>query len=142
MLDSTHTVWSAAEDEKLRTLISQDEYSYAQIGDIIGRKRSAVCGRVFRLGLSQPKVKTIRSRSFRSPRREYDALTKLYEQIAHMPISAPAPLGLTLLDIKLNQCHWIGETNLYCGLPVRTGSSFCGFHHRIVYRPATKRRAA
>ena len=56
--------------------------------------------------------------------------------------SADEPLGLPLADISLRQCRFAvnnaakGEQHLFCGHPVRNGSSFCEHHHgRVFVRP-------
>lgn len=52
------------------------------------------------------------------------------------------PLGLPLADLNLRQCRFAvnnaakGEQHLFCGHPVRSGSSFCEHHHgRVFVRP-------
>lgn len=58
------------------------------------------------------------------------------------------PLGLPLADISLRQCRFAvnnaakGEQHLFCGHPVKTGSSFCDHHHRRVFVRPTKAGAA
>jgi len=53
------------------------------------------------------------------------------------------PLGLPLSDLNLRQCRFAvnnaakGEQHLFCGHPVKIGSSFCEHHHRRVFvRPS------
>ncbi|MCM0751002.1 hypothetical protein DEA98_14660 [Brucella pseudogrignonensis] len=62
--------------------------------------------------------------------------------------TAVEPLGLPLADISLRQCRFAvntaakGEQHLFCGHPVKTGSSFCDHHHRRVFVRASKAGAA
>ncbi|NKC04263.1 GcrA family cell cycle regulator [Brucella haematophila] len=63
-----------------------------------------------------------------------------------LPAFDPAiePLGLPLADISLRQCRFAvnnaakGEQHLFCGHPVKTGSSFCEHHHRRVFVRTSK----
>lgn len=54
------------------------------------------------------------------------------------------PLGLPLADLNLRQCRFAvnnaakGEQHLFCGHPVKIGSSFCEHHHRRVFVRLTK----
>ena len=54
------------------------------------------------------------------------------------------PLGLPLADLSLRQCRFAvnkaakGEQHLFCGHPVKIGSSFCEHHHRRVFVRPTK----
>ncbi|OYR28457.1 GcrA family cell cycle regulator [Brucella pseudogrignonensis] len=54
------------------------------------------------------------------------------------------PLGLPLADLNLRQCRFAvnnaakGEQHLFCGHPVKIGSSFCEHHHRRVFVRPTK----
>lgn len=54
------------------------------------------------------------------------------------------PLGLPLVDLNLRQCRFAvnnaakGELHLFCGHPVKIGSSFCEHHHRRVFVRPTK----
>lgn len=58
------------------------------------------------------------------------------------------PLGLPLADLNLRQCRFAvnnaakGEQHLFCGHPVKIGSSFCDHHHRRVFVRPTKAGAA
>lgn len=53
-------------------------------------------------------------------------------------------LGLPLSDLNLRQCRFAvnnaakGEQHLFCGHPVKIGSSFCEHHHRRVFVRPTK----
>lgn len=60
-------------------------------------------------------------------------------------IEAPIDsLGLPLSDLNLRQCRFAvnnaakGEQHLFCGHPVKIGSSFCEHHHRRVFVRPTK----
>ncbi|MDL2332863.1 GcrA family cell cycle regulator [Brucella inopinata] len=54
------------------------------------------------------------------------------------------PFGLPLADMNLRQCRFAvnnaakGEQHLFCGHPVKIGSSFCEHHHRRVFVRPTK----
>lgn len=58
------------------------------------------------------------------------------------------PLGLPLADLNIRQCRFAvnnaakGEQHLFCGHPVKIGSSFCEHHHRRVFVRPTKAGAA
>lgn len=48
-------------------------------------------------------------------------------------------------DAQPGQCRYAlwpvsEKTGLICGSPVKTGSSYCGEHHGLVYEPVTAER--
>jgi hypothetical protein len=69
------------------------------------------------------------------------------EQIVTAPKS-PDHLGLTFAQLKngIFECRYIHGDNqetpfTYCGQPVQSGSSYCGFHHRLCFhKPDPKAR--
>ena len=41
---------------------------------------------------------------------------------------------VSLLDRKVHQCRFIpGEDHMYCGHDRQRGSSYCPYHHRVVW---------
>lgn len=122
----------------------------AEIG---GVTRNAVIGKISRLGLSGRETSTDRRPRGRGSR-PHQPSQRIASFIAHPFVvieeapKAPDHLGLTLVELKADrsQCRFIHGDNAdtpytYCAQPVRADSSYCPFHHRIVYvRPEQRPR--
>ena len=115
------------------------------IAAAMGITRNAVIGRVHRLKLLKRIVKT-RSRPPGRPRnrqpRLYAANRPRQPRVAampDMPIAGPVSLAVTIMDLQPRQCRFItsdAPTALFCAHATYDGSSWCCFHHRIVFAPA------
>lgn len=131
-----------------------------QIGMQLGRSRNAVCGKLHRMGLSEvlkglpprpprerkPRVKrsTVThqytlSKLMRGGNNRIASVTKLLVvETSEFKLRCVevAPLNLTLADLPANGCHYIaGDDLLYCGHPVKDGSSYCVPHHFLCWAP-------
>lgn len=133
--------------------------SCSQIGNQLGFTRNAIVGKIQRLNLPTPegkkatvrKEKTIRPRIKRSSATHKYTMTRLVRGGNYRPDSAHQftviqtaefklrcveiePLNFTLADLPANGCHYIpGDDLLYCGHPIKDGSSYCVPHHFLVW---------
>lgn len=114
--------------------------------DGIHVSRNSIMGIVFRAGLSLPseeitrrivRVANSRERSVASPRP-----SKPRPQLQVIPAEV-VPLGLRLLDLESHHCRYaFGDSGFtFCGNDVREKSSYCPFHHALVWVPPMKRFA-
>lgn len=144
----TASAWTPDRVERLKALWlegrSADEIARALNG---GLSRSAVLGKVHRLGLSAgrparagpatPRVKRLRERRAGPP-----------AEVERPSVASSPPRGLReddlptgerdLLALRRDQCRWPygePETGLsFCGRPVARGA-FCRDHAEVAYRP-------
>ncbi len=65
----TAPTWTKAEDDVLRARYGDPNHSAANIGREIGRKRNAVIGRAYRIGLSTKKnaPKKVGGKTYKTP---------------------------------------------------------------------------
>ena len=131
--------------------------------------RNAVIGKLHRLGLTQEnkgdKPVTRGPRALRKPRAPRPARNPIFRIInagggamrvietLTGGLTAPVcvevePLNLTMAQLERHHCRWIAN-DLYCGHPVQNKpgfqeekSSYCKWHHVIVWRAPLPRRAA
>lgn len=148
------------------TKLWADGLSGAQIADELGCGRSAVIGKVHRLGLPS-RAKAPRPKMERDPmtakpkdRREEQALTaKRVRAAPTMAYTAPklavGPYELTippsqrctLEQLNKKKCKWpVGDVGhpdfFFCGGRASEGEPYCAYHCRIAYTPTASRRAA
>jgi hypothetical protein len=73
--------------------------------------------------------------------RREDATVKHWETVI---ADSPAPcldtaVGVPLIDLEIGQCLWptidqkAFPSYLFCGAPVESGSSYCGYHGREAF---------
>ena len=137
----TTTVWTDDRIKRLRTL-----WLEGRTADVIsqelgcGISRSAVLGKVYRLGLSAgrtaktprasvPKPRTIRRAAVQALPREVPSLSPDERQCGTR----------TILSVGRGDCRWpLGDPAQpgfsLCGCPVARGS-FCAVHAKVAYRP-------
>lgn len=139
------------EANDLLTQLWSDGLSAGLIGAKFGLTRSAILGRVFRMGLTKrrdsptptrPRVPKWRKRPTYSPRQAWLAPVDF---IGPMPSSDWCANPVDLVDIKTNQCRWVvGEPKdfKFCGDSTMDGCSYCERHRRVVYKPVSFRQAA
>lgn len=130
----------------LLTKLWKDGVSAKHIASEIGGgiTRSAVIGKVHRLGLSgtQPR----RARKPRRPRRSVSGPRRQRWLLHPLEVVDPvAPLDVGFFDLKFAHCRWEsgkgeGGLPLYCGHE-QIGRSFCRFHHSIAYVRVSLRKA-
>jgi GcrA cell cycle regulator len=156
----TQHKWTDALEATLREIFSQGSHAWImrQINEQYGTAftRNAIIGKCQRIGLvtkeAKPKHKQTTSRAKVARKAitgfDYDDLPKadgpkltriIIENFAQY--AAPEFLGLTLAQLKddFSQCRFIKDdsgTPLYCGQPVKEGSSYCPHCHSVCWQPA------
>ena len=163
-------VWTEERVEQLKALWAEG-YSATRIAGLMrGVTRSAVLGKVHRLGLSDRKTKVslrgvangddaVVSQSQSKPRRR----PRLYfgvprpelklivnpEPPARMDAAiweaAPGEKPVPLLDVGEDMCRWpLGDPKTdgfgFCGCPKVPGYSFCAHHKQLAFRAEGRRR--
>ena len=137
----TSTVWTDDRIERLRTL-----WLEGRTADVIsqnlgsGISRSAVLGKVYRLGLSA-------GRTTKTPRVSVLKKRTAAKVAVPAPVREAQPLSLTerqcgtrtILSVRRGDCRWpLGDPAQpgfsLCGCPVVRGS-FCAVHAKVAYRP-------
>ena len=130
-------MWTEQDTLRLRQLWSQG-YSAAEIAREIGAaSRSAVLGRVHRLGLGQHDPARVRGVAERQ---------KSKDKAHRSPPSAQPTKPPTLYgDMTGDQCRWFCEPfdvpfmeRFVCGEDAKPGSSYCTAHHSRVWEKPTQ----
>ncbi len=150
-------------DERITLLrqMWQDGNSASVCAKSLNCTRNAVIGKVHRLDMpkristqfarARAKPKKYVSGQFRKSRAKqsvvpfYGATKPVTRKVA-MP--APLPPNcepVRLLALFNGACHYpvgeaTGERQMFCGMA--TGSTYCAYHARIIYRPVEQRRRA
>lgn len=142
--------WPDASIETLKRMYA-DGASASEIGAAVGRSRGAVCGKLFRLGLTN---KT-RSRPRKRSQPPYRASAGLGARLLRIKGESFEPRTDNIVDLPPDQsdcavpfmklgpqhCRWPLPDRMYCG-DLRHGEhSYCDRHCRIAYRPARERAA-
>lgn len=149
--------WTHARTEKLRELWAADQSAAQIAAELRGVSRSAVIGKVHRLGLPsrEPRKNPIISRKARrGDKNNGGGLAWKLKQFGRKALKRPADpkpakllpiteyqgapsLSLSLIDLELFQCRWItsGERDqsLFCGHPSRLPRGYCEAHHALAY---------
>lgn len=126
--------WSPERLSRLISLRNQG-LSFTEITVELGEglSRNAVARQIFKLRRYQPGVLTyfglvgrprthVRDAESRAPR----CPPKILE--TEVPIGAPEPSLVNLMDIGRDQCHWPMDGEKYCGLPVLPRRPYCEMH--------------
>lgn len=144
--------WTDERVDRLKVLWADGCSCSVIAAELGGVTRNGVIGKIHRLGLSKPKVGKVRQQRTPPGRRRF--VFPASPAVGVEPF-VPAPkspdhLGLTFGQLKdspnISQCRYIHGDNdetpyTYCGQPVRPGSSYCGFHHRLCFhKPDPTRR--
>lgn len=162
------TVWDATRTERLKTLWALG-WSAARIAADLGcfqncndGGRSAVIGKIHRLGLAPPQTKEShrgngRQKSYTA--KETAAVPSAPQSAAPKPpcrASEPVPdhpasekpdrMGIPFAALSDINCHWPmgdpGQADFkFCGRPALTGQPYCADHCRIAYAPVPERRS-
>jgi len=115
--------WTEARIAQLKAL-RRDGYSASEIAGVLGVTRSAIIGKIYRLGLRETPL----------PRRRNPAP---HARIAPPPPHIrpkPEPLQFTLLifDLEPGQCRWPSDEDVkpltFCGASQEAGSPYCPVH--------------
>jgi len=137
----TATVWTEDRIGRLKALWLEGRTAEQIASDLAhGVTRSAVLGKVYRMGLSAGRA--ARENTTRAPVRRTKAAGPSLRSAPEPAQGAPerVPEGLaTLLSVGRDQCRWpCGDpkaaTLSLCGRPVGRGA-FCGAHAALAYRP-------
>lgn len=121
--------------------------SGSAIGQLIGATRSAVIGKVHRLGLparaprrkdAEQTAKPKRPRLQKTRHRDAEARTpRTPETVERATLPEPASLDIALVDLERGQCKYPHGDGPYtfCGHQVFPGEVYCPAHCAIAYRP-------
>jgi len=133
-------IWTRAQLEQAREMWVAGKTA-TQIAAIVGKSRSAVVGKMKRLGVLEratPPVKTVK--------RVATNVKKLTQEPDPLPPPVFVSLKPVLLqNLKSHHCRAIlGDVGMdgfawYCGDPRAEGSSYCS-HHRGLYTQPLKER--
>jgi GcrA cell cycle regulator len=137
----TASAWTEDRIDRLKTLWLEGRSAAQIAGDLDhGITRSAVLGKVHRLGLSAGRPGRRPSAVPRpSSPRAHRAQPAAAAPVVAEPASAPERGQATLLSVRRCECRWpYGDPKArdfsLCGSPVARGA-FCGPHAAIAYQP-------
>mgnify|MGYP000535279354 FL=1 len=141
-----NAVWTGANREKLEKLWSAG-YSARLIAAEFETTRNAILGAVHRLKLPKRQVAVSAERAVyvRLKGRPRATRSLKFKPIVCEPIEVPIPdtaLRVSLIDRKDHQCCYPIEGMIYCGADKQAGSSYCPWHHRMVWVKPIKTRKA
>lgn len=134
--------WSEERSRVLEKLWREGR-SQSVIANILGVTTNAIAGRISRMDLRflADRPKPVRKpRAHRAPK-PWSERKKYYPNrrkiaVSNEPHIAPMPLQL----VPDKGCRYIGgNDHLYCGTPQADGSSYCAYHHHIVWTPPRAR---
>lgn len=137
------TDWTKDQDAILREKWGKTDAR--DIGYEVGRSKNAVIGRAHRIGLDPIKRVSKKPREQRHPRMRRLRMRTLpaFASVVPESLFAPVSMAVGILDLASNQCAYIeGDDHLCCGHPAETGTRWCAFHYRVVYRPIDQRQRA
>jgi GcrA cell cycle regulator len=138
----TASAWTEDRINRLKTLWREGKTADQVARDLgPGVSRSAVLGKVYRMGLSDGRVRGAPKTTLVEPKPAIVAPTRSRPaRPAEVTSPPPAEHGLaTLLSVRRCECRWpFGEPGAadfsLCGRPVARGA-FCGPHAAVAYRP-------
>jgi GcrA cell cycle regulator len=133
--------WSDAQVASLRQMRAQGA-SLSNIGQELGYTRSAVAGKVYRLGLSagapehrqQP---ILRLRQPRSRPEERLMIMKPHKELPPPPAEPTVSHGKPLLELGHDECRWPLDVRsmrpavAFCGKQALPGRPYCAAHTRL-----------
>ncbi len=152
--------WSGDRIAQLRELWTAG-HSASACGKQLGCTRNAVIGKVHRLNLAKristqaprakAKPKKYAGGQFRKSRAKakvipfYGKREPVIRKVAVPPPLPPNCEPVRLLALPNQACHYpvgeaTGERQMFCGMA--TGSTYCAYHARMMYRPVEQRRRA
>lgn len=132
--------WTDKKIERLKALIADGMRGNA-LAEALGMSRSAVCGKIFRLGLDIAVVPSVAGKAGVRRRGRPSPLRLEPPKIIELEIKPdePKPLG----DV-VGGCCWIRPAppkRLFCGHPTVDGT-WCEHHHARVYPSRAKQAGA
>jgi GcrA cell cycle regulator len=129
--DNHKLSWLDDRIERLKTLWKRG-WSASEIGNELGVSRNAVIGKLHRIEGYTPEPHKPAPRIARPPPAPKPPPPPKQRVVLNRPF-----LNLTLDELNRGVCHYPhGDRAPYrfCGAPVRSGSSFCAMHCRMVYQ--------
>lgn len=150
---SRNPKWTDAEVDELKRL-GAIGLSGGQIASEMGKTRSAILGKVYRLGLSMGKLSPVQTpEERRAARNEYQRqYSKEHKRVRppavkKLPPAVPVPvktgpLNIPLLKLKPRQCRQPYGDNppfVFCGQRTAAHMSYCAEHARLNYVPLKSR---
>ena len=115
--------WTEARIAQLKALC-RDGYSASEIAGVLGVTRSAIIGKIYRLGLRETPLRH---------RRNPPPHAKMAPPAPHIrPKPEPPQFTLLIFDLKPGQCRWPsdeeGKPFTFCGANQEAGSPYCPVH--------------
>jgi hypothetical protein len=133
--------WTVERIEILRDLRAKGE-PFQLIGEQLGTTRSAVAGKVSRLGLPPPKVHrapAVPKRKSRPRKARVVPDRKPRVVIIKPQVTEPPRAPIGFMELRERHCRAIVAYDafgfaMFCGHP-KTGKSWCARHHRLYTQP-------
>lgn len=143
--------WTREEDEKMIRL-NQDGLSAYDISlRMPDRSRSAILGRLFRLGIvSNKRTKKVSNLPIK-PTRNLSAQAMARRSKPRTgnppPFGEPTPLMVSLFDLEPRMCRWpygeVGQKDFgFCGHKKDTSVPYCPYHQRAAHAERPLRKIA
>jgi GcrA cell cycle regulator len=130
--------WSVEEDAALHQMWIAGQ-SGTQIGQALGRSRSAVLGRIFRLNVpkrDEPVPVRLSRRCGGAPKASLVETAAI--RTRKIAAASPPPLefiGRDFTQLGAGECRWIegdpAAAHAWCGAPAVPASSYCEAHRRL-----------
>ncbi|CAN7640959.1 GcrA cell cycle regulator [Phenylobacterium sp. LjRoot219] len=141
-------------DDRVATLkrLWIDGLSASQVAARLGGgvSRSAVIGKLHRLGLTGPRIAAVRPAPKQRPAKRSPAAPSRWALRSHGRPTAQTPepvvvehgLVRNLRSLGRGDCRWpLGDPQAadfsFCGRPARPGSPYCASHNRAAHAPRT-----
>lgn len=134
-------------------------FTGTQIGKVLKRSRSAILGKIHRLGMQRnptgkrkSEEKSILNPEFkekiltRLTVRPNEALPKSYQKLKFQRLPNAKLLfgaGKELIDLKSNECRWpvtYGKKHRFCAAPRYNGKPYCEEHYNCSIRAGSKKK--
>jgi hypothetical protein len=140
--------WTIELINELRQLWTEGK-TLTEIAGRYGLTRSTISGKLYRLGLlhrgkpGKPASTPIIHRHRKRPPRKPAAV---HIEVEEMPAKPKPFMGLWLNELEPGNCRYPSDDQqaapyLFCGQPVRFGSSYCGFHFERCCNTVSHRKA-
>jgi GcrA cell cycle regulator len=138
--NSRNPRWPCEQIERLKALWDEGRLSASQMAHRLGISRSAVLGKVHRMGLATHKVKQQAKPPKPAPKAKKQ-LPPAMPTLELPPPPEPPFVGIVFDELTPNSCRYPQGDGpfVFCGQPKQDGSSYCAHHHRICYVPLSRR---
>jgi GcrA cell cycle regulator len=140
------TPWTTDDIATLRALRAVG-LSGSAIAERMGRTRSAVIGKMSRLGIPVPATRIQLPRKPREPKMQLPQFIKTIfgPRLPPVPPQPLPPNPVTLFELEAGMCRYpVNDVGpfLFCGAPQIKDCSYCGEHKRLAYVPGSGRKVA